>query len=161
VTRAVGTTYENEWPDMNDNVTIARNDRLNWLLDDLVRRLPGAEKAVVLSGDGLLLGRSATVARENAEHLAAMASAFSSLSRGVGTTFGKGLVQQTVVELEDGYLVVTEAGDGACLALLTSAYADLGMVAYEMNVIVQQVGSSLSAAPRVLPTESPTPFSPR
>jgi predicted regulator of Ras-like GTPase activity (Roadblock/LC7/MglB family) len=145
----------------SDVMTTERRDALNWLLDGLVRRLAGAEKAVALSRDGLLLGRSAAVDRDSAEHLAAMASAFSSLSRGVGTTFGKGLVQQTVVELEDGYLVVTEAGDGACLALLTSAYADLGMVAYEMNVIVQQVGSSLSAAPRVLPTESPTPFSPR
>lgn len=146
---------------MNDDVTVrSGNDRLNWLLDDLVRRLAGAERAIVLSGDGLLLGRSATLDREDAEHLAAMASAFSSLSRGVGTQFGKGPVQQAVVELEDGYLVVTEAGAGACLALLASADADLGMVAYEMNVIVRQVGSSLSASPRALPGEPPAPRSP-
>ncbi len=146
---------------MNDDVIVrARKDRLNWLLDDLVRRLAGAEQAVALSGDGLLLGRSATLDRESAEHLAAMASAFSSLSRGVGTQFGKGAVLQTVVELEYGYLVVTEAGVGACLALLASVNADLGMVAYEMNVIVQQVGSTLSASPRVLPAESRAPRSP-
>jgi predicted regulator of Ras-like GTPase activity (Roadblock/LC7/MglB family) len=54
----------------------------------------------------------------------------------------QGLVQQMVVELEYGYLVVTESGDGACLALLASVTADLGMVAHEMNVIVQQVGST-------------------
>ena len=146
---------------MNDDVTVrARTDRLNWLLDDLVRRLAGAEQAIVLSGDGLPLGRSATLGREDAEHLAAMASAFQSLSRGVGSQFGTGAVQQTVVELEYGYLVVTEAGAGACLALLASAHADLGMVAYEMNVIVRQVGGNLSASPRVLPAESPAPRSP-
>ena len=146
---------------MNEDMAVtARRDRLSWLLDDLVRRLAGAERAIVLSGDGLLLGRSATLDRDSADHLAAMASAFQSLSRGVGTQFGKGLVQQTVVELEYGYLVVTEAGEGACLALLASADADLGMVAYEMNVIVQQVGGTLSASPRVLPAESPAPRSP-
>jgi predicted regulator of Ras-like GTPase activity (Roadblock/LC7/MglB family) len=146
---------------MNEDMAVtARRDRLNWLLDDLVRRLAGAERAIVLSGDGLLLGRSATLDRDSADHLAAMASAFQSLSRGVGTQFDKGLVQQTVVELEYGYLVVTEAGEGACLALLASAGADLGMVAYEMNVIVQQVGGTLSASPRVLPAESPGPRSP-
>jgi predicted regulator of Ras-like GTPase activity (Roadblock/LC7/MglB family) len=146
---------------MNDDVMVrARKDGLNWLLDDLVKRLAGAERAIALSGDGLLLGRSATVDRESAEHLAAMASAFQSLSRGVGTTFGKGAVQQTVVELEYGYLVVTEGGAGACLALLASVHADLGMVAYEMNVIVQQVGATLSASPRVPPAESPTPRAP-
>jgi predicted regulator of Ras-like GTPase activity (Roadblock/LC7/MglB family) len=141
---------------MNDDMTPAvRGGRLNWLLDGLVRRLAGSERAVVLSADGLLLGRSAELDREGAEHLAAMASAFSSLSRGVGTRFGKGGMLQTVVELEDGYLVVTEAGAGACLALLASSQADLGMVAYEMNVLVQQVGSALSAGPRVLPAEPP------
>jgi predicted regulator of Ras-like GTPase activity (Roadblock/LC7/MglB family) len=140
----------------NDNVKAAvGKSELNWLLDDLIRRLPGAEDAVVLSGDGLLLGRSAALDRENAEHLAAMTSAFSSLSRGVGTQFGKGPVLQAVIELEDGYLVVTEAGAGACLALLASADADLGMVAFEMNVIVQQVGGALSASPRILPPDPP------
>jgi predicted regulator of Ras-like GTPase activity (Roadblock/LC7/MglB family) len=143
---------------MNEDVMgRARKDGLNWLLDDLVRRLAGAEKAIALSADGLLLGRSATVDRESAEHLAAMASAFQSLSRGVGRQFSKGLVLQTVVELEYGYLVVTEGGEGACLALLASVNADLGMVAYEMNVIVQQVRSSLSASPRAVPAESPPP----
>jgi len=39
----------------------------------------------VLSGDGLLLGRSQTLDRDSADHLAAIASAFQSLSRGVGT----------------------------------------------------------------------------
>jgi predicted regulator of Ras-like GTPase activity (Roadblock/LC7/MglB family) len=139
----------------SDVMTRGRRDGLNWLLDDLVRRLAGAEKAVALTSDGLLLGRSATVDRDNAEHLAAMASAFQSLSRGVGTTFDKGPVQQMVVELEYGYLVVTEGGEGACLALLASDRADLGMVAYEMNVIVQQVGSTLSADPRTLPPDQP------
>jgi predicted regulator of Ras-like GTPase activity (Roadblock/LC7/MglB family) len=140
---------------MNDKVITMGGNELNWLLDDLVRRLVGAEDAIVLSGDGLLLGRSTTLERENAEHLAAMASAFQSLSRGVGTQFGKGGVKQTVVELDGGYLVVTEAGTGSCLALLASAHADLGMIAYELNVIVGQVGRALSASPRALPPDPP------
>jgi predicted regulator of Ras-like GTPase activity (Roadblock/LC7/MglB family) len=140
---------------MNDNATTPHRSELNWLLDDLVRRLPGTEDAIVLSGDGLLLGRSSALGRENAEHLAAMASAFQSLSRGVGTQFGKGDVQQTVVELDGGYLVVTEAAAGSCLALLASAHADLGMIAYELNVIVGQVGGVLSASPRALPPDPP------
>lgn len=133
---------------MNNGVPEPKGYRLNWLLDDLVGRLAGAERAVVLSADGLLLGRSQKLRREDAEHLSAMASAFRSLARSVGDQFDKGLVHQTVVELEYGFLVVTEAGEGACLALLASGNADLGMVAYEMNVLVQQVGAELSAAPR-------------
>lgn len=121
---------------------------LDWLLDDLVGRLVGAEKAVVLSADGLLIGRSHDMAREDAEHLSAMASAFQSLARGVGDRFGKGHVRQTVVELDQAFLIVTAAGRGACLALLAAEDADMAMVAYEMNVMVQQVGASLVAEPR-------------
>ncbi len=145
---------------MNEDVVRAGASGLNWLLEDLVKRLAGAERAVALSADGLLLGRSASLDRENGEHLAAMASAFRSLARGVGTQFDKGLVQQTVVELEYGYLVVTEAGEGACLALLASENADLGMIAYEMNVIVQQVGDTMAASPRGMLTEMPVPHTP-
>ncbi|MFE3002975.1 roadblock/LC7 domain-containing protein [Nocardia sp. NPDC059246] len=140
---------------MTDNAeTATAGNELSWLLDDLVNRLPGAENAVVLSADGLVVAHSRALIREHSEHLAAMASALGSLARGVGNQFGKGQVQQTVVELDRGYLIVTEAGTGACLALLASEHADLGMVAYEMNVIVQQVGDSLSASPRVLPGDS-------
>jgi microcystin degradation protein MlrC len=47
--------------------------------------------------------------------------------------------------------VVTAAGENACLALLTGAKVDLGLVAYEMNRIVQQVGSYLGTESRAMP----------
>lgn len=122
---------------------------LNWLLDDLVDRVVGAQRAVVLSADGLLVGRSRDLSREDGEHLSAMSSAFQSLARGVGRHFGGGNVRQTVVELEHAFLVVTAAGQGACLALVAAADADMGMIAYEMNLLVKQVGSYLIAAPRM------------
>jgi hypothetical protein len=40
------------------------------------------------------------------------------------------------------------AGSNSCLALQAEDSADLGMVAYEMNLTVQRVGSYLSTAPR-------------
>ena len=121
---------------------------LNWLLDDLVVRAVGAQYAVVLSTDGLCVGRSRSLNREDSEHLSAMASAFQSLARGVGRHFGGGQVRQTVVELDHAFLVVTAAGSGACLALVASDDADIGMIAYEMNLMVKRVGAVLTARPR-------------
>jgi len=122
---------------------------LNWMLDDLVMRVVGAEHAVVLSTDGLCVGRSRSLNREDSEHLSAMASAFQSLARGVGRHFRGGQVRQTVVELDHAFLVVTAAGSGACLALLASSEADIGMIAYEMNLMVKKLGKYLVAQPRV------------
>lgn len=121
---------------------------LDWLLDDLVQRLPGAERAVLLSADGLLIGRSSSLSEEDAEHLSAVSSGFHSLAKGTGRHFGGGAVRQTIVEMEQAFLVVTAAGQGASLALLTEADADLGMVAYEMNLMVKRVGVYLTSKPR-------------
>lgn len=121
---------------------------LDWLLDDLLHRLPSAQRAIVLSADGLLIGRSSTLERADAEHLSAVASGLQSLARGAGRHFGGGGVRQTLVEMEHSFLVVTAAGSGACLAVLAEADADLGVLAYEMNLLVKRVGTYLSTQPR-------------
>ncbi|WP_436773224.1 roadblock/LC7 domain-containing protein [Yinghuangia sp. YIM S09857] len=124
------------------------NTELNWLLDDLVKRVPRTRHAIVLSADGLLIGKSRGLDRDDAEHMSAVASAFQSLARGAGRHFDGGRVRQTIVELEKVFLFVTGAGRGACLAVLGEADIDVGLVAYEMNLIVKRVGDFLAAAPR-------------
>jgi predicted regulator of Ras-like GTPase activity (Roadblock/LC7/MglB family) len=123
---------------------------LDWLLDDLLDRLPGAEKAIVLSGDGMLIGCSRTLGRDDGEHLSAVASGLQSLARGASRQFGSGAVRQTIVEMDEAFLVVTAAGSGASLAVLAAADADLGLLAYEMNLLVKRAGTYLSARPRFM-----------
>ena len=126
-----------------------RSDELDWLLDDMVLRVAGLRHAVVLSNDGLAVGASEGLGREDAEHLAAVASGFHSLAKGAGRHFGAGGVRQTMVEMDDGFLFVAAAGDGSCLAVLTAVTADIGLVAYEMARLVKRVGEHLYTAPRV------------
>lgn len=121
---------------------------LNWLLDDLLERVPAAQQAVVLSADGLLMGFSAGLSREDAEHLSAMAAGFQSLAKGASRHFGAGPVRQTVVEMESAYLFVTAAGQGACLAVLSAGDSDIGLVAYEMAMLVTRVGQNLTSPTR-------------
>lgn len=129
---------------------------LNWMLDDLVQRIPRTRHVLVLSADGLVIAHSQDLGREDAEHLSAVASGFQSLAGGVGRRFGGGPVRQTIVELESCFLFVTGAGQGACLALLGEADIDVGVVAYEMNLIVKRVGDYLAAAPRRTAVPPPT-----
>jgi predicted regulator of Ras-like GTPase activity (Roadblock/LC7/MglB family) len=121
-----------------DHGTAHGTGQLGWLLDDLVRRVAHITKAVILSQDGMTLGASQTLERDDAEHLAALAAGFQSLARGVSRHFGGGAVRQTVIEMESGFLLVTAAGSGTCLAVITGPGADLGLVAYEMAVLVRR-----------------------
>ncbi|MFJ4485589.1 roadblock/LC7 domain-containing protein [Streptomyces longwoodensis] len=129
--------------------TSQRSGELDWLLDDLVLRVREVRHAVVLSNDGLAVGASDGLTREDAEHLAAVASGFHSLAKGAGRHFGAGGVRQTMVEMDDAFLFVAAAGDGSCLALLTAVTADIGLVAYEMARLVKRVGEHLYTPPRV------------
>ncbi|WP_233149980.1 roadblock/LC7 domain-containing protein [Kineosporia sp. A_224] len=127
---------------------VSAGQGLDWLLDDLVERLPGADRAIVLSADGLLIGRSQRLSKDDADHLSAVASGFHSLAKGTGRHFDGGGVRQTLVEMDRAWLIVTAAGPGAAIALIADDQADMGMVAYEMNVLVRKVGPTLSAARR-------------
>ena len=124
---------------------------LSWLLDDLVSRVAEVDKAVILSRDGIALAASATLTREDSEHLAATAAGFQSLARGIGHHFGGGPVRQTIVEMEHSFLFVTAAGEGSCLAVLSPASADAGLIAYEMALLVKRVGQHLSVNSRPVP----------
>lgn len=130
--------------------TTKQSANLTWLLDDLVERVPTAQQAVVLSADGLMMGASAGLKREDADHLSAMAAGFQSLAKGASRHFQAGPVRQTMVEMESAFLFVTAAGQGACLAVLASSDADLGLIAYEMAMLVTRVGQNLNAPERVV-----------
>jgi predicted regulator of Ras-like GTPase activity (Roadblock/LC7/MglB family) len=124
---------------------------LNWLLDELVAQVPEVRHAVVLSGDGLCVGASGELTREDRERFAAIASGFHSLAKGAGRHFQAGSVVQTMVELDGGFLFVASAGEGSCLSVFTDAGADVGLVAYEMARLVTRVTDHLG-----VPTRSAT-----
>jgi predicted regulator of Ras-like GTPase activity (Roadblock/LC7/MglB family) len=123
--------------------------QLGWLLDDLVRRISEVSKAVILSQDGIALGASQTLERDDSEHLAALAAGFQSLARGAARHFGGGSgVRQTIIEMEAGFLLVSAAGSGTCLAVIAEPGADLGLVAYEMAVLVRRTAEHIQVNTR-------------
>lgn len=127
---------------------MALSSGLDWLLDDLTKRVEKVRHAMVLSSDGLVTGASQGLEKADAEHLAAVASGLHSLAKGSGLHFRAGQVRQTMVEFDDGMLFVTSAGDGSCLCVLAGAEADMGQIAYEMTLLVNRVGEHLGVAVR-------------
>lgn len=125
-----------------------RQNGFGWLLTDFVRRVRGAAHAVVVSADGLVLSASDGLPGDRADQLAAVSSGLVSLTDGAAQSFDGGHVNQTVVEMDRGYLFLMSISDGSCLAALAAPTTDIGALAYEMALLVDRVGRELTPEPR-------------
>ena len=86
---------------------------LGWLLANFADRVPGVAHAIAVSADGLLLASSRDLPRDRADQLAAVASGLTSLTAGASRIFEGGSVNQTVVEMERGFLFIMSVSDGS------------------------------------------------
>ncbi|MCG5219634.1 roadblock/LC7 domain-containing protein [Streptosporangium sp. KLBMP 9127] len=128
--------------------TTATDADLDWLLDGLVNQVAGTRHAIVLSDDGLVISRSQTIERSDAERLAAITTGQQSLARGVGQLFNGGPVQQVIIEMADLWLFITAAGRGSHLAVVASQEVDAELMAVAMHTLIQQVGQKLGTDAR-------------
>jgi len=136
---------------MSENPNAPMN--VDWMLDELVAGVD-ARCAVALSTDGLLIQKSAQISRDDADALAALASSLSSVTAAASDRFSGGPVRQTIVEMQNQYLIVTAAGRNARLALVADGNADLGLIGYEMNRLVKRVGQHLASQRRLTSAEA-------
>jgi predicted regulator of Ras-like GTPase activity (Roadblock/LC7/MglB family) len=116
---------------------------LNWLITNFVERVPSVAHAIVVSSDGLPMAYSQGFPADRVDQLAAVTSGLASLTQGASRIFEGGAVTQTVVEMQRGLLIVMAISDGSSLAVLASAECDMGLVAYEMALLVERVGNAL------------------
>ncbi|MCX4725798.1 roadblock/LC7 domain-containing protein [Streptomyces sp. NPDC090052] len=130
--------------------TTTTDEKLNWLLESLLERTPGARHALVLSRDGLKLCRTSALSVDQADQLAAISAGIQSLSHGASIEFGDGTggVRTAMAEFYGGVLFIVEAGDGAHLSVVADESADVGLIGHNMSELVEQLGEHLSAEPR-------------
>lgn len=117
---------------------------VNWLVNHFVERVPGVSEAVVLSSDGLPMAMSSGLSRDAADRFAAVASGLIGLAYGAAGRFGGGAVNEVIVEMQRAFLFVTGISDGSCLAVVAGSDCDVGLVGYEMAVLVEKAGAVLT-----------------
>jgi predicted regulator of Ras-like GTPase activity (Roadblock/LC7/MglB family) len=118
--------------------------QFGWLVNNFAENVPGVAHAVVVSVDGLLLTASNRLPHDRAEQMAAIAAGLVSLNIGAAKLLGADEVVRAVVEMDLGSLLLTSIKDGSCLAVLAVRDCDIAQVAYEMTVLVDQVGQILT-----------------
>jgi uncharacterized protein len=117
---------------------------VSWLIENFVDRVPGVNEAVVVSSDGLPIATSRGLDRDSADRFAAVTSGLIGLAYGAAGRFGGGAVSQVLIEMERALLLVTGISDGSTLAVMADAECDVGLVGYEMAVLVEKCGQVLT-----------------
>jgi predicted regulator of Ras-like GTPase activity (Roadblock/LC7/MglB family) len=113
---------------------------LDQFITGFTERVPQVRHALVVSPDGVPLAGSGRIQPDHLEMLAAITAGFISLACGAGRILDTGAVTQGLVAMERGTLVIMASIDGPSLAVLTTAAADLDLVAYEMTILLEQAG---------------------
>ena len=103
---------------------------------------------MLVSVDGLPVAASERLPRERADQLAAVASGLASLASGAAQLFEGGQVLQSVVEMQNGFLLLMSVGDGSHLATLAVTGCDIGQIGYEMATLVERVGGVVQSSRR-------------
>ncbi|GAA1748831.1 roadblock/LC7 domain-containing protein [Streptomonospora arabica] len=128
----------------SDTRTLTTTGDFVWLLRRFTEDTPGIEHVVLVSSDGVCLAASTELDRERADQLSAIVSGLQSLAEGVGRHFDRGTIEQLLLRMARGHLVVMAVGDGSRIAALTAAETDLRVLAYQMTRLTESVGHALT-----------------
>ncbi len=116
----------------------------SWLLDNFVRNVPGVTHTLVVSADGLLMSMSDQLDRTQGDQLAAIVSGISSLTRGAARQLRGGEVRQAIVEMDNIFLLSMAVSDGSVLAVVADVGCDVGLIGYEMALLVSRTEQTLT-----------------
>ncbi len=82
--------------------------------------------------------------RASGDRFSAVASGIIGLAYGAATGFGGGTVNECIIEMTNAFLFVTGISDGSSLAVMATADCDVGLVGYEMALLVERCGAVLT-----------------
>jgi predicted regulator of Ras-like GTPase activity (Roadblock/LC7/MglB family) len=133
--------------------TTATEPSLGWLVSAFTKEVPGVAHAVLVSADGLLVAASEGLPRDRADQMSALTAGLTSLTVGAAELFTAGRVVQSVIEMEHGFLLLMSVGDGSHLAVIAAAGCDIGLVGYEMTLLVDRVGRMVDTPVREAPEQ--------
>ena len=94
--------------------------------------------------DGLLMAMSKNLDRTGGDTLAAVVSGMSSLTRGAARQLKAGEVRQSIIEMDELFLFLMSISNGSVLAVAADSTCDVGLVGYEMTLLVSRTENVLT-----------------
>ena len=126
----------------------------DWMADNLATDNDRVRHVLLLSADGLVLGRSEHMDKDAADTCAATCSGLMSLALAAARDHGTSpsgadqpAVRQVLTEYEGGFLFVRVAGDGTRLAVVAEENVDAALISYQMQALIHRLGQATLSTP--------------
>lgn len=121
---------------------------LDWLLTSFAQRIADVTYVLAVSVDGLTIAHSDGLRQDLSDQLSAITSGMASLTIGAARCLSSGQVRQTVVDMDEGVLMIMAVRDRAFLAVVAAPGCDLGQIGYETALLAHRVAYALEPEAR-------------
>ena len=115
-----------------------RGDMLNSILSELNGTSADIEASGVVSTDGLMMA-SQLPAGMDEDRVGAMSAAMLSLGDRTAQELARGRLDQVLIKGEQGYVVMTHAGDEAVVTVIAKPNAKLGLIFLDIKRAAENI----------------------
>ena len=122
---------------------MSRIDDLNKILADLQSSSSDVEACALVSEDGLIMASSLPQSMEEAR-VAAMSAAMISMGVRTAIELKRGKMQQVLVQGDEGYVIIMQAGPHAVMVVMTRKDTKLGLIFLDLSRATEAASSVLS-----------------
>jgi hypothetical protein len=115
-----------------------RDDMLMTILSDLNGSSVDVEASAVISSDGLMIASLLPQGLED-DRIGAMSAAILALGSRTSQELDRGELEQVLIKGHNGYVLLTQAGSDAVLAVMTKASAKLGLIFLDVRRAAEKI----------------------
>jgi predicted regulator of Ras-like GTPase activity (Roadblock/LC7/MglB family) len=115
-----------------------RADMLNSILNELNGTSADIEASGVISTDGLMMA-SQMPAELDEDRVGAMSAAMLSLGDRTAQELSRGRLEQVLIKGENGYVLMTGAGDEAVVTVMAKPKAKLGLIFLDVKRAAENI----------------------
>ena len=119
-----------------------REDMLSSVLTELNGTSADIEASAVISTDGLMIA-SALPQGMDEDRVGAMSAAMLSLGDRTSNELGRGELEQVLIKGDNGFVLMTHAGDDAVVTVMAKPRAKLGLIFLDVKRAAENISQML------------------
>lgn len=119
-----------------------REDMLSSVLSELNGTSADIEASAVISTDGLMIAAALPQGMDE-DRVGAMSAAMLSLGDRTSSELGRGELEQVLIKGDNGFVLMTHAGDDAVITVMAKPKAKLGLIFLDVKRAAENITQML------------------